>query len=78
LVGSFGAEYFLCQKVSLGAEVNVYLFHQWTSQRYTEYEGFNVVTNQVDTYTNLVSPKSKTTELATGNVGANLFMNFYF
>lgn len=78
LVGSFGAEYFLCQKASIGAEVNVYLVHEWTSQRYAEYEGFNVVTNQVDTYTDLISPKSRRTELATGNIGANLFMNFYF
>lgn len=77
-VGSFGAEYFLCKKASIGAEVNVYLVHEWTSQRYTEYEGFNVITNTVETYTNTVSPKSNRTEFATGNVGANLFMNFYF
>ena len=78
LVDSFGAEFFLCEKASVGAEVNIYLVHEWTSQQYEEYEGFNVITKQVETYTNTISPKSTKTELATGNVGANLFMNFYF
>ena len=78
IVGSFGAEYFLCQKASIGAEVNVYLVHEWTSQRYAEYEGFNIISNEVETFTNTISPRSTTTEFATGNVGANLFMNFYF
>ena len=78
IVGSFGAEYFLCKKASIGAEVNVYFVHEWTSQRYAEYEGYNIINDKVDTYTNTISPKSTRTEFATGNVGANLFMNFYF
>lgn len=77
-VGGIGAEYFLVEKVSIGAEVNVYLLYNWSSEEYAEYEGFNVYTNSVATYTDVFSPKSSNFEFSTKNIGANLFMNFYF
>lgn len=78
LVASAGFECFVGPKVSLGAEVNLALLYSWTPQRYGTYEGFNIFSGEVETFTDLVEPKSSDFVFGTQNVGANLFMNFYF
>lgn len=78
LVGSVGIEGFVAPKISIGAEVNLALLYTWTPQQYGEYEGFNLLTKEVEHFTELVAPKSSQFVFGTQNIGANLFMNFYF
>lgn len=78
LVGSVGIEGFVAPKISIGAEVNLALLYAWTPQQYGEYEGFNLLTKEVEHFTELVAPKSSQFVFGTQNIGANLFMNFYF
>lgn len=78
LVGSVGVEGFVAPKISIGAEVNLALLYTWTPQQYGEFEGFNTLTKKVEGFTELVAPKSSQFVFGTQNIGANLFMNFYF
>ncbi|MDE7149665.1 MAG: hypothetical protein K2O01_04575 [Bacteroidales bacterium] len=78
LMGFVGFEWFLCPWFSLGAEVNVSAVYNWTQERYYEAEGFNTVTGQKETWTELISPRSHGFNFGTGNIGANLTITFYF
>lgn len=78
LVGSVGIEGFVAPKISIGAEVNLALLYTWTPQQYGDFEGFNLLTAEVEHFTDLIAPKSSQFVFGTQNIGANLFMNFYF
>lgn len=78
LMGFVGFEWFLCPWFSLGAEVNVSALYNWSQEVYTEVEGFNTLTGQRETWTELISPRSHGVNFGTGNIGANLTFTFYF
>lgn len=75
---SVGVEWFVAPKISLGANVNLYLLYQWTPNRYVTYEGWNNLTLQKETVTDLKYPVSSGFHFGTDNIGANLLMSFYF
>lgn len=76
--GTIGIEYFLTQKISLGAEMNLSAVYTFRGGHSAEYEGYNVQTQRVEKYTNVAVPSSSAFEFGTKNLGANLTMNFYF
>ena len=76
--GTIGIEYFLTQKISLGAEMNIAAVYTFRGGHSAEYEGYNVQTQKVEKYTNVAVPSSSAFEFGTKNLGANLTMNFYF
>jgi len=78
VVGNVGIEYFFAPKISIGGEVNLSFIHLWQPQTFRKYEGWNPATQKVEEYTQLVSPGNKANLYGTGNLGGNIFVNFYF
>lgn len=78
LYGSVGVEWFVAPKIALGANVNLALYYEVNPSRATTYEGWNRITEQREDYTELVSPASHGFHFGTDNIGANLYVNFYF
>ncbi len=78
LAGSIGVECFVAPKIALGAEVNLALLYTWTPNKYVEYEGYNTLNGQVENFTDLKAPKTGDFVFGTQNIGANLYMTFYF
>ena len=78
IYASVGVEWFVAPKISLGANVNLNLCYIINPARQTVYEGWNMVTSQVEEYTDLVAPASHGFIFSTDNIGANLMLNFYF
>lgn len=75
---SIGVEWFVAPKISLGANVNLFLAYQWTPNRYVTYEGWNILTMANEQVTDLKYPVSSGFSFSTDNIGANLLMKFYF
>lgn len=78
ITGSAGVEWFVAPKVSLGAEVNLSLYHINGGQLYTQSEGYNNVTQQFVERTDLTSPGNDKLRFGTENLGGSLYMAFYF
>ena len=75
--GSIGMEIFVAPKIALGANVNIYLFYDFTPAVENKYDGWNIRRNEVSTYRQKVSPAQHGVTFSTNNIGANLYMNFY-
>lgn len=75
--GTFGIEVFVAPKIALGANINVYLFYDFTPSVTTMYEGWNIISNKVEQYWLKVSPASHGVTFTTNNIGANLYFAFY-
>ncbi len=78
LYGSVGIEWFVAPKIALGANVNLALYYEVNPSRATVYEGWNRITEAREDYTELVSPAAHGFHFGTDNIGANLYLNFYF
>ena len=78
ITGSAGVEWFVAPKVSLGAEVNLSLYHINGGQLYTQSEGYNNVTQQFVERTDLTSPGNDKLRFGTESLGGSLYMAFYF
>lgn len=78
LYGTVGVEWFVAPKIALGANVNLDLHYDLESARNNQYEGWNILTSQVDTYTEKVTPAGHGITFSTDNIGANLYVAFYF
>lgn len=78
LILSAGIEWFVAPKVSIGGEVNIAALYNWTKATYYTGEGFNTLSNAVETWTELESPSSHGFGFGTGNIGSNLSVTFYF
>ena len=78
LYTSIGVEWFVAPKIALGMNVNLDLLYKWSSNVCRQYEGYNLLTGNVDTYTDVehVSNYSGVT-FGTENIGANLYVNFF-
>jgi hypothetical protein len=78
LEGVVGVEYYITSHLSLGGEVSLYAIQMFTGKSYQEQEGFNFLTNQVEQRTELIAPRSRMLSYGTDNLGAKLYMMFYF
>lgn len=76
--GSVGVEWFVTPKVALGANVNLGIYYELNPSETYVYEGWNTITEQVDQHTELVAPASHGFHFGTDNIGASLYMAFYF
>ena len=75
---SAGVEWFVAPKVALGANVNFGVYYEVNPARATTYEGWNTQTMQLEQFTDLVAPASHGFHFGTDNIGASLYMAFYF
>lgn len=73
-----GVEIFLASHFSLGGEVSINAIWQWGPEVYQKSEGFNMLTNSVEEYTELISPGSRNFSFGTENLGGKLYLMFYF
>jgi hypothetical protein len=78
IVAFAGIEWFVAPKISLGAEVNIAAVWHWQREQYYTAEGYNILTDKVEEWTELESPSSNGFDFGTGNIGANLSVSFYF
>lgn len=78
-IGSAGVEWFVAPKISLGAEVNLSIYHVIEGQQYTESEGYNTSTLKVDTRYDIdPKPGNSYFRFGTENLGGSIYMSFYF
>jgi hypothetical protein len=75
---SAGVEWFVAPKVALGANVNFGMYYEVNPARATTYEGRNTASMQLEQFTELVAPASHGFHIGTDNIGANLYVAFYF
>lgn len=79
LYTSIGVEYFVAPKIALGMNVNLDLLYKWSSNVCVQYEGYNLLTKQVETFTDLRNVYNYNgVSFGTENIGANLYLAFYF
>ena len=78
LAGKVGVEYFVVPKLAFGGEVSLMAAERFEAGSYTIQEGYNQISDQVETYTELVSPANREFYLGTLDMGGKLFMIFYF
>lgn len=78
IYGSVGVEWFVAPKVALGANVNLGIYYEINPARADVYEGWNTITEEVNTHTELVEPASQGFHFGTDNIGADLYITFYF
>ncbi len=85
--GSVGVEWFVAPKIALGANVNVRLSYQFTPSFAAKLEGWNPTANELQDYTKLsgaiggnaaAAPAQSEFNFNTENIGANLYVAFYF
>lgn len=75
--GSVGIEVLLAPKITLGANVNLYLYYDFTPAVTNLYEGWNIRTDELSLYRQHVSPAQHGVTFSTNNIGANLYLAFY-
>lgn len=79
LIINAGLEYFLAEKISVGAEVALLpVAFTWQSQTWGQYQGYSSNTMTVLTYNKLVSDGSHAMTYGLNNFGVNLSFNYYF
>ena len=79
LYTSVGVEWFVAPKIALGLNVNLDLLYKWSSNVCKQYEGYNLLTGQTDVFTDLRNVKNYSgVTFGTENIGANLYLSFYF
>lgn len=78
IVTFVGVEYFIIPKMSVGGEVNFTALASFDRAQYQVLEGFSTVDLAKREWTELVSPSSNQITIGTGNIGANITLNFYF
>lgn len=76
--GSIGVEWFVAPKIALGANVNLGIYYEINPARAEVYEGWNTLTEAHTTHTELVAPSNHGFHFGTDNIGANLYIAFYF
>lgn len=77
-VAYVGMEWFFAPKMSLGGEVNIAAVFSASGRKHFTAEGYNKLSQQVDTWTEVTGPSSLQFDFGTGNIGANLTLNLYF
>ncbi len=75
--GTMGVEVFVAPKIALGANVNLYLFYDFTPAVNKKYEGWDIIHKEVAEYTQKLTPASHEINFSSQNIGANLYVAFY-
>jgi len=78
IVTFVGVEYFIIPKMSIGGEMNFTALASFDKAQYQDFEGFSTVDVARKEWTELISPSSNQITVGTGNIGANVTLNFYF
>lgn len=78
IYGSVGVEWFVAPKIALGLNVNLLLDYQWNPSRVEKWEGWNHFTEQRDEIIIHDLAKQDGFAFTTDNIGANLYITFYF
>lgn len=78
IYGSVGVEWFVAPKVAIGAEVDLTLYYVRGGQEYAYSEGYNRLSDKVDTRYDIESPGDSAFRFGTENLGGSLYMSFYF
>jgi hypothetical protein len=73
-----GIEVFVAPKIALGGQVNLSYIFTYNKQDIITAEGFNEETGSVKKVNVTYSPKGWSHNFSTNNVGASLYMMFYF
>ncbi|MBO4454241.1 MAG: hypothetical protein J5761_04215 [Paludibacteraceae bacterium] len=78
LYGSIGVEWFVAPKIALGLNVNLLLDYQWNPARAEVWEGWNHFTAEAQEITIHDKAMQNGFTFTTDNIGANLYVAFYF
>lgn len=73
-----GVEVFLASYLSIGGEVSLNAIWKFGAPEYQVTEGFNPSTNMVEQRTETITPGNNAFVFGTQNLGAKLYMMFYF
>lgn len=73
-----GVEIFLASYLSIGGEVSLNAIWKFGAPEYQVTEGFNPSTNMVEQRTETITPGNNAFVFGTQNLGAKLYMMFYF
>lgn len=73
-----GVEVFLASYLSIGGEVSLNAIWKFGAPEYQVTEGFNTSTNIVEQRTETITPGNNAFVFGTQNLGAKLYMMFYF
>ena len=76
--GSVGVECFVAPKIALGLNVNLLLDYQWNPARAEKWEGWNGIRGERQEITFHDSALNDGFTFTTDNIGANLYIAFYF
>ena len=76
--GTVGVECFVARKVALGLNVNLLLDYEWSPARVAEFEGWNTYTSQTQKISVHENAGRNGFTFSTDNIGANLYIAFYF
>jgi len=76
--GTVGVEWFVAPKIALGLNVNVLLDYNWDPERVEVWEGWNHFTQEVNKITIHDQARNSGFQFTTDNIGANLYVSFYF
>ena len=79
LYTTVGVEWFVAPKIALGLNVNLDLLYRWSNNVCKQYEGFNLLTGEREVFTDLRNVSNYNgVHFGTENIGANLYVNFFF
>lgn len=78
IYGSVGVEWFVAPKIALGANVNLLFDYQWNPYRAETWEGWDLLHQKREEITIHDRALSDGFSFTTDNIGANLYVSFYF
>ena len=79
LYTTVGVEWFVAPKIALGLNVNLDLLYKWSNNVCKQYEGYNLLTQKVGEVTDITNISNyQGVTFGTENIGANLYLNFFF
>lgn len=81
MVGAYaqvGVEWFVARKFAIGANVNLIVDYYFTPNSISKFEGFNTLTMQRQEVYVFNRPMQSGLDFNVDNIGANLYMAFYF
>ena len=79
LYTTVGVEWFVAPKIALGLNVNLDLLYKWSNNVCKQYEGYNLLTQKVEEVTDITNISNyQGVTFGTENIGANLYLNFFF
>lgn len=78
IYGSVGAAWYVAPKVALGGEVNLSLYGMFGAKSVRKTEQYNYAYETVETVTDITAPGNRGLVFGTDNLGASLYVMFYF